>query len=158
MDLMTLSFIGLGMVLAVLGGVFFAFSDFIIRALRSVQGAGGMASMQRINTVIMQSVFMVLFIGLTLATLGLAVAAGLTFAGAARAFVLMGAIAYGGGVFTITAVFNVPLNNRLAGLDPKSDAGQAYWRQIYLPRWSLWNSIRAMNCLIASACFILAGL
>ena len=47
-----------------LGGVFLAFSDFIMRSLAQVSGSGGVEAMQAINREVFRIVFMVLFIGM----------------------------------------------------------------------------------------------
>lgn len=134
---------------ALLGGVFVAFSDFIMRALGVTGGAGGPEAMQAINREVFRYVFMTLFIGMVPVSLVLAAGAVMTVASPAP-FVAAAAI-YMVGVFGITAVFNVPMNNALAALDPASADGLKYWTTTYLPDWTFWNSVRAVACLVASA-------
>jgi len=157
MDTLTVLTMGAGIALAALGGVFLAFSDFIMRSLARSSGPGGMEAMQMINKVIMRSVFMVLFIGLAIAMLATIVAAALYLSGPAQVLVITGAVLYVFGVFGSTAAVNVPLNNRLDAHDAASVAGQAFWTQTYLPKWTRWNSLRAVNCFAAAACLLAAG-
>ena len=49
---------------ALVGGVFLAFSDFVMRSLALTGGAGGVEAMQSINREVFRWIFMVLFIGL----------------------------------------------------------------------------------------------
>ncbi len=49
---------------AFIGGVFLAFSDFIMRSLAMTGGHGGIEAMQVINREVFRWVFMALFLGL----------------------------------------------------------------------------------------------
>lgn len=137
---------------AALGGVFLAFSDFIMRSFDLVTSQGGIESMQVLNVEIMRSLFMVLFMGLVPVSLLIAVYAGLNLDGAPRALLFGAAGFYLIGVFALTAAGNVPLNNRLAALSPASAEALSFWKQAYMTRWVSLNSLRA------AACFASAGL
>jgi uncharacterized membrane protein len=52
-------------------------------------------------------------------------------------------------------VFNVPLNNALAAVDPASGEGAAVWAD-YLRTWTNWNHVRGLAALAASGAFIFA--
>jgi uncharacterized membrane protein len=52
-------------------------------------------------------------------------------------------------------VFNVPLNNALAAVDPASSEGAAVWAD-YLRTWTNWNHVRTLAALAASGAFIFA--
>ena len=56
---------------ALIGGLFFAFSTFIMAALGQRPPAEGMAAMVSINRVILRSLFMPVFFGTALLSLGL---------------------------------------------------------------------------------------
>jgi len=49
---------------ALVGGVFLAFSDFIMRSLSHTGGVGGVEAMQVINREVFRWVFMTLFLGM----------------------------------------------------------------------------------------------
>ena len=51
-------------------------------------------------------------------------------------------------------IWNVPLNNRIDRADPAAD-NEALWRH-YLDRWTLWNHVRTIACLVAAGLFIRA--
>ena len=102
---------------ALLGGVFLAFSDFLMRSLGRVEG--GAAAMQAINEDVFRIVFMSLFLGMVPLSLGLAVGAWSSldapwpFLAAAALYIV--------GVFGVTAGFNVPMNDALAAQSPTSE-------------------------------------
>lgn len=137
---------------ALLGGVFLAFSDFIMRALGI---AGGPAAMQAINREVFRYVFIPLFFIMVPVSLVLGAGA-LTMAANPWPFVAAAAI-YIAGVFGVTGFFNVPMNNALAALDAASADGQRYWTATYLPNWTFWNSVRAGACLAAAALLLFGG-
>ena len=57
---------------AIVGGVFIAFSDFIMRSLAQTSGTGGVETMQIINREVFRWVFMALFIGMAPVSIGIA--------------------------------------------------------------------------------------
>jgi uncharacterized membrane protein len=137
---------------ALLGGVYFAFSAFIMRALEE-SGPAGVTAMNAINRVILRSWFMPLFLGTSLACLVLAIL-GLFELPAIRGVCLIG----GGllpvaGMFAVTLMCNMPLNNALAEVTADTRAGTAIWKD-YLRRWTRWNHLRMVSCLGAAALFI----
>ncbi len=134
---------------ALLGGVFLAFSDFIMRALSVTSGAGGPEAMRAINREVYRYVFMSLFIGMVPVSLILGGGAYVTLPNPAP-FVVAAAI-YIFGVFGITAACNLPMNNALAAFDAASTEGLRYWTTTYLPDWTFWNNVRTGACLVATA-------
>jgi uncharacterized membrane protein len=65
--------------------------------------------------------------------------------------VLTAALFYVVGTFLVTTAFNVPMNNRLARLDPASPEAATYW-PVYVRDWSKWNHVRTVAPLVSSAC------
>jgi len=59
------------------------------------------------------------------------------------------------GMFVVTVVFNVPLNDQLAATDPASTAAAPVWAR-YLTDWTLWNHVRTIASLAATTLFIVA--
>ncbi len=55
---------------ALVGGVFFAFSSFVMKALGRVPSSEGIAAMQSINVVVINPSFMGAFMGTALLSLG----------------------------------------------------------------------------------------
>ena len=135
---------------AAIGGVFLAFSDFIMRSFNLVRGQGGIEAMQVLNVEIMRSVFMVLFMGLTLVSLVIAVYAFVVVDGMPSHLLMLAGVIYLVGVFAVTAFGNVPLNNQLAGIDQAASQTIAFWKQSYMTRWVSLNTVRTVACLLAS--------
>lgn len=133
---------------AFVGGVFLAFSDFILRAL-SV--SGGAPAMQAINREVFRWVFMALFLGMVPLSLLIAGYAAVFVGGSAGALMIAAALVYVIGCFGVTAFGNVPLNNALAQFDAASDSARSYWIDTYLPRWSFWNTLRTVACALAAS-------
>lgn len=130
-----------------LGGLFFAFSAFVMRALGGLAPAAGIAAMNAINRDILRSLFMPVFWASTLAALALAVL-GLLRWGEAGAAAMFAA-----GV--VTVAIEVPQNERLQAVDADAPAALPVW-QGYLSKWTAWNHVRTVACLLACALCIAA--
>lgn len=149
--LLWISALGAGLI----AGVFFAFSTFIMKALDRSGQVHGILAMNSINSTILQSLFMPVFYATTLTSVVLAALA-LSRWDANRSMpVLMAAIVYVLGMFMCTIVFNVPLNNALAAVDPASTDGAAVWER-FLNTWTFWNHVRTLAALGAAALFTFA--
>lgn len=122
----------------------------MMRSLDRVKGQAGIETMQVINVEITRSMFMVLIMGLALASLVIVVHAALNLDGTPRRLLLLAGLSYLVGVFAVTAAGNVPLNNRLAAMDPSTAQTLAFWKQTYMTRWVNLNSLRALACFLAS--------
>ncbi len=129
--------VGAGLV----GGVFFAFSTFVMKALAQLPVEQGVAAMQRINVVVMNPVFLGLFVGTALIGGIAAVGAVLSWGSLRSGLLLAAGALYVVGSFGVTAAFNVPRNERLARLAAESNEGKAYW-PVYLREWLFWNHVR----------------
>ncbi|WP_299867928.1 anthrone oxygenase family protein [uncultured Hoeflea sp.] len=136
---------------AAIGGIFLAFSDFIMRAFNLVKNQAGIESMQVLNVEILRSVFIVLFMGLAAVSVIIIAYAGFAMEnGTPRLMLMLAGGSYVVGVFAVTAIGNVPLNNRLAALQPASAAALEFWNEVYMTRWVTLNSVRTAACFIAS--------
>jgi uncharacterized membrane protein len=131
-----------------LGGLYFAFSAFIMRALADIEPAAGAAAMNAINRVILRSAFMPLFLGSTLACAALAILGMI----AGSWLLIAGGVLYVIGMFMVTMAFNVPLNEALFATAARDTAA---WRD-YVQRWTRWNHVRTLASTGASALFIAA--
>jgi uncharacterized membrane protein len=136
-----------------IAGVFFIFSVAIMRALERVPG--GMAAMQSINVIIINPMFLGVFMGTAVLCLVLAVVSIVQWQSPGSAWLLAGCLLYLVGSIGLTMVFNVPMNNALATADPASPEGQKVWAD-YLLNWTFWNHVRAIASLAASASFMMA--
>jgi uncharacterized membrane protein len=68
---------------------------------------------------------------------------------------LIGSLLYLVGTLGVTIVFNVPLNEALARVEPDSTEGVNLWAS-YLANWTIWNHIRTAAALAAAALFTIA--
>jgi uncharacterized membrane protein len=149
--LLWFSAIGTGL----LGGVYFAFSTFVMAALGQTDRAAGISAMNAINTTILKSLFMPFFFGTSATSLALA---GLSLFGLGEPgalAMLAGGLIYIVGMLGVTMVLNVPLNNALAAVDPTSAGAAPVWAR-YLRDWTFWNHVRTVASVAASALFVFA--
>jgi uncharacterized membrane protein len=138
-----------------MAGVFFAFSTFVMNALARLPPAHGIAAMQSINIVVINPLFMTVFMGTALTSVIFAIASLLRWQSPRSAYLLTGSVLYLAGTFLVTIVFNVPLNNALAVVDPTSADAASTWSR-YLSGWTAWNHVRTVAAVVASASFALA--
>jgi len=141
---------------ALVGGVFLAFSDFIMRSLTNTAAPGGIEAMQVINREVFKFVFMASFLGMAVLSFGLALYAYLYLEGSAGLYIIFASAVYLVGVFGVTVAFNVPLNNLLDGMDVHSADTREFWTRRYVPNWTFWNSIRTAASVIAAGTLLLA--
>ena len=124
------------------GGVFFAFSSFVMGALDRLPAAQGIAAMQSINVVVINPVFMTALFGTGAACVALAIAD-------PSPVVLAAAATYLLGVLGTTMAYNVPRNDALAALDPGAAEAASAWRR-YVREWTTANHVRAVAGLAAA--------
>ncbi|AZO60770.1 MAG: DUF1772 domain-containing protein [Mesorhizobium sp.] len=139
----------------VVGGVFFAFSNFVMAALARLPVPAGIAAMNSINITVITPAFMTALFGTGLICLVLIAAAIAGWSQSGSYWLLAGAVIYLVGNPIVTMIFNVPLNDALAAVDPASSNGAAVWAN-HLRQWVMWNHVRTITAIVAMACFILA--
>ncbi len=139
---------------ALVGGIFFAFSSFIMKALAGVPSAEGIGAMQSINVVVINPSFLGAFFGTAVLSF---VSGGFALAGwgeASASFFLGGAILYLVGTILVTMLGNVPLNNQLAAVSATDPAARDVWER-YLGRWTMWNHVRTAAAMAAALLYSL---
>ena len=124
------------------GGVFFAFSSFVMAALRRLPPADGIAAMQSINVKAVTPVFMAALFGTAAVCVALAIAE-------PSALVLAAAATYLLGVIGVTMAYNVPRNNALDELDPVAPGAPAAWERL-AREWTAANHVRAAAGMVAA--------
>lgn len=143
--LLILSAIGSGLN----AGLFFIFSNTIMRSFDRLPAAGAVAAMNSINRVILNPLFFLVFFGTALLCLVLLVYQ------LDSPLIVAGALFYLIGSIGVTMVCNVPLNDRLAKVSPSADDMETQWRAYRSP-WTRWNHVRTLACLLAAAAFVIA--
>lgn len=134
---------------ALMAGVYFAFSAFIMRALGEIDRAAGSAVMNAINRVILRSAFMLVYLGSTLTALALAAIGLASWERPGALAMAAGGAIYVLGMFGVTMVRNVPLNNRLVAAPDETWTG-------YLTEWTRWNHVRTVASVAGVVLFVLA--
>lgn len=142
---------------ALIGGIFFAFSNFIMKALEGVPSSEGMLAMQAINVTVLNRWFLGVFMGTALICLILAIGAIIGWGSLHSPYVLGGAVAYIGGTWFVTALGNVPLNDKLAAVKPGDRESTEVWVN-YLDRWTRLNTQRTGAALVAAVLFSISTL
>ena len=137
---------------ALIGGIFFAFSNFVMKALERVPSSEGMLAMQMINVTVLNRWFLGVFMGTAVVSLILAIVAIAGWTSAHSPFLLGGAVCYIGGTWLVTAFGNVPLNDKLAAVEAGDPASSSVWEH-YLSRWTTLNSRRTGAALLAAVLF-----
>jgi uncharacterized membrane protein len=138
---------------AVVGGMFYAFSSFVMRALARIAPEHGVSAMNSINVAVIAPSFMIAFMGTALLSVGVSVGSYLWWPQLSGKLVLAAALLYVVVCFGLTMAVNQPMNRRLAAM--ASAGALAYWPH-YLNRWILWNHLRTAAALLAAAAFIAA--
>ncbi len=136
-------------------GVFLTFSDFVMKSLAAANPAGGIESMQIINRKVFKTVFMVLLLGMSALSPLLIGYAYLYVSGSASSWVIAGGASYLAGVFLVSLVFNVPMNQRLDAMDYSGADAATYWKT-YVPSWTFWNHIRTISSGGSAICYLVA--
>ncbi len=135
--------VGTGLV----SGLLFAFSVVVMRALLQLAPEQGMLAMQRINVLIVNPLFITVFVGSAALCLAVLVVSWRGVPSSGALWLLCGAGAYLLGPLGVTIAFNVPLNNRLAALTAEQ-AAQAWPR--WARTWLRWNHARTALGVLAT--------
>ena len=138
-----------------MAGLFFAFSVAVMRGLARLAPAGGIAAMQAINAAILNPWFAAAFFGTAAACVLVLISALWRWHQPGAVYLLVGSVLYLVGVFLVTVMFNVPLNQALAAAATSTPDGTSLWTD-YLSRWTAWNHVRAIAALAAAAALTLA--
>jgi uncharacterized membrane protein len=138
---------------ALMAGVFFAFSTFVMSALGRLPAAQGAAAMQRINVTVINPWFMGVFLGTGATCLAASVSVLIDWNGSYGPLVLIGSALYLLGSIALTSSYHQPRNLALARLDPKDGDSSRLWAS-YRAGWTAWNHARTIASAIASALLI----
>ncbi len=138
-----------------IAGVFFAFSSFVMLALKRLEPDQGISAMQSINKLALTPVFMTALFGTAAACLGLIVWAVISWDEPPAKLVFSGGALYLVGAIGITMACNVPLNNMLATLHPRGTGAADRWDR-FVTGWTAWNHVRTVAALAAAAALTVA--
>jgi uncharacterized membrane protein len=139
----------------VIGGVFFAFSTFVMKALNALPPPQGIAAMKSINVVVLNPLFLGVFLGTAVGCVALVISSLLGWEKPGAALVLAGGVLYLVGTLLVTIACNVPRNDALAALDPVGAESAQFWTN-YIRVWTAWNHVRTIAAIAASGLMMIA--
>ncbi len=137
-----------------MAGVFFAFSAFVVQALRELPDVAGLSAMQAINRAAPSPLLLLGLVGSALVCGALAISALTRLDEPAARYQLAGCALYLAG-FMLTIVYHVPRNDALATVDPTSAGAVDAWRS-YIGGWAAWNHVRTLSCLAGAVALVLS--
>ena len=138
----------------VVAGVFFAFSTSVMKALGKLPAEHGITAMQAINVIIVNPLFLGVFLGTAIACAISLLACLMWYESPGRLWTLSGGTLYLVGSFLVTMWFNVPRNNTLARLTATAPESAVVWKE-YLGAWTAWNHVRTVASLAAAVLLML---
>ncbi|MEO1323450.1 MAG: anthrone oxygenase family protein [Pseudomonadota bacterium] len=141
---------------AVVGGVFSAFSEFIMAALLRSAPTSGIEAMQQINRTVIKTQFVAGIILISPLSVLFAIYGVYSFDGMARVATILAPFVYVPTVFLMTIFGNVPMNNKLDGLDAASPDAEAYWR-VYGRVWTRLNHARSLGSVVTAVIYLAAA-
>lgn len=142
---------------AAVGGLFYAFSTFVMKGLDRTDPTEALIAMRGINAEAQANApFLLFFVGSTLLATAVGILAAMRLTQPGSGYLLAGA-ALAVLAFVVTMLFNVPLNNRLDALDPSALSAADALRQwqAYLVTWTNWNHVRTVSPLGGSVLMLI---
>lgn len=140
---------------ALTSGVFFAFSSFVMPALRRLPAHQGVTAMQAINVTAVTPAFMVALFGTAALCVATVIAGIRSWGDPADTLLVVGGAVFLIGTIATTIIVNVPRNDRLAALVPGAPASAAYWAT-FLREWTAANHVRTAAGFVAAVLLTLA--
>lgn len=133
-----------------IGGVFFAFSSFVLPALARLPGLQGMLAMQSINVVVLNRSFLGVFAGTALACAVVVVDGFWHWSAPGSGLRVSGGLVYLIGSLLVTKELNVPWNDMLAALPSQGAESARAWVR-FVSSWGAWNHLRTAASIVAAA-------
>ena len=141
---------------ALSAGFFYTYSISVMPGLAAADPFSAIRAMLGINAVFRSPIFAFAFFGSLVFPLAASLAAWIGRARQVAVLAFLSAALYGLGVFAVTFLVNVPLNEALAKANPTNDTAASVWANYYGP-WTAWNHIRAVCASLAFGLFAAAA-
>jgi len=138
----------------VTGGVYFAFSTFVMTGLRRLPERQGLTAMQAINRAAPSPLFMSALFGTAALSVGLIVAGIRRWGDAGATQLVVGSSLYLVSV-VMTIAFHVPRNEALDKVDPSSAIAARRWLD-YASVWTAGNHVRTVSAIAGAVVLTLA--
>lgn len=126
-----------------------------MKALNNLSPKNAVAAMQNINVGVYRSMFMVVFMSLVPMAIATAIWSVVALGWGSSVFVVAGALLYILGMFMMTGMGNVPLNESLKRIDANHQEAEAAWKTYYT-RWTRLNTLRCVFGVLAGVSWIFA--
>ena len=136
------------------GGVFFAFSTFVMDGLGRLPDREGLAAMQQVNRAAPTPAFMILWIGTAVLCVAIGISAVRRWGEISAGWLLVGAALYLA-MMVLSFAYHIPQNDALAVLDPLAPGSAEKWRS-YHTWWTAANHLRTIACAASSVAFAVA--
>ncbi len=137
---------------AMVAGLFYGFSAFVMAALASLPKSEGLGAMNQINVSVYTPDFMWLFLATAMLCSIFAIWSLFSIRSLDSQLVLAGSLLFLAGVVGVTAICNVPLNNKLASL-PEADA-LTFW-PAFVAEWTGWNTLRTVCASLSATIYLI---
>ena len=112
---------------ALVAGVFYAFSTFVMAGLGRILPEQGISAMQSINVTVLNPAFFLAFFGTAALCLALVAAAWIDWDRPGSGLILAASLLYLVGCIGVTMFANVPLNDALAAVQPGTPEAAILW-------------------------------
>lgn len=126
-----------------------------MKALNKLSSKNAVAAMQNVNVAVYRSVFMVVFMSLVPIAVATAIWSVAALGWESSVFVVAGALLYILGMFMVTGMGNVPLNEALKRIDANHQEAEVAWK-MYYARWTRLNTLRCVFGVFAGMSWIFA--
>lgn len=138
-----------------MAGIYFTFSIVVMKSLSELPSLQAAQVMNKINDVIVNTLFLPMFFVSTLAYVGLIVWSLAYWQQERSILIIVAALIYIVGMFLVTAFGNVPLNNKLKECEANESRLISVWED-YRQRWTQLNHLRTISCTAACALLTIA--
>ena len=138
---------------ALAAGFFFAWDAVVMPGLSAAPPEAAVAAMQAVNASVRNALFAASFFGSVV--FGLLAAMALWGRSGAFGLAVAGLLSYLAGVIAVTFLFHVPLNEKLAAIQPPPGEAAQLWAA-YAQPWTAWNPVRTVGALAACGFFVAA--
>lgn len=138
-----------------MSGLFFTFSNSVMKALGQLPASQGIAAMQSINRTIVNPLFLSVFMGTAGLCLFLIINAITQWFVSNSIWMITGGVFYLAGTFLVTVIFNVPWNDELAEAEADDPRYEVLWTE-YLSKWTVWNHVRTIGAIGSTIFFMIA--
>jgi len=134
-----------------LAGLFYGYACSVNKALGSLPGKEYLSAFKAINQAIQNPVFFLSFMGSIIALIITTVYSYKLHQGAAFYLLLLALIIYAVGVFGVTVLGNIPLNERLAAfpVTTASDDEIARMRKVFENPWNAYHNVRTLAAVVS---------